>query len=132
MTNAGGKKQSSSVGLFAKATHRYTIGMVACNPTPSTAAAPLVWNRRCGGWRTQAKARFRVDYFPDVLPVGQTGLASNSSNGRVRCLNYSSIIHPTFMMSASKNKRFKSLFDSADVNMHNVLCYTDKERIMCP
>lgn len=36
------------------------------------------------------------------------------------------------MMPASKNKRFQSLFGSADVNMHKVLCYKDKGSIMCP
>lgn len=61
---------------------RYTIGMVACNLTPSSAAANslLVWNRQCGGWRTQPKTRFQLDLFPtichcapNVVPVSPTG-----------------------------------------------------------
>lgn len=69
VTNAGGRKQTRvRLGLFAKATHRYTIGMVACNLTPSRAAANslLVWNRQCGGWRTQPKTRFQLDLFPTI------------------------------------------------------------------
>lgn len=137
-TNAGGRKQTQvQFGLFTKATHRYTIGMVACNLTPSRAAANslLVWNRQCGGWRTQPKTRFQLDLFPTICHCATNSVWEPALKmiGCAVLIIVKLFLHSShFMMPASKDKRFQSLFASADVNMHKVLCYRDKGSIMCP
>jgi len=64
-----GKQTRVQLGLFAKATHRYTIGMVACNLTPSRAAANslLVWEQAMRGLEDAAENQISAGLVPDDL-----------------------------------------------------------------